>query len=85
MGRVDQPESDLSNEVRCLRCMQPLPPHAKRCPNCRTPRPGGRGIPIALSVASLIALIVLVYAMLAVVRYEESQGDDTTTEQPGGG
>ena len=60
--------------------MQPFPPHAKRCPNCLTPRPLGRGVPIFLGVASLIALILFVYAMLAVVRYEESQGDGTTTQ-----
>jgi len=64
--------------------MQPFPPHAKRCPNCLTPRPLGRGVPIFLGVASLIALILFVCAMLAVVHHEESQGDDTAIEQPGG-
>lgn len=56
--------------------MQPLPEHARRCPNCRTPRPIGRGFPIFFGVLSLIALIVLVFAMVKVVQHEESQADD---------
>jgi hypothetical protein len=62
--------------------MQPLPEHAKRCPNCRTPRPRGRGITIFLGIAGLTALILFLYAMVLVVRYEESQGGDSTTSQP---
>jgi hypothetical protein len=62
--------------------MQPLPENAKRCPNCRTPRPRGRGVPIFLGIAGLIALILFVYAMVAVMRYEESQGSDSSTSQP---
>jgi hypothetical protein len=80
---MSQTAGGSSGAVRCLRCMQPLPENAKRCPNCRTPRPRGRGVPIFLGVASLIALIVLVYAMVEVVRYEESQGADTTSQPDG--
>jgi uncharacterized paraquat-inducible protein A len=60
-------------EDRCLRCMQPLPAHARRCPNCRTPRPVGRGLPIFLGIATLIALIVLVFVMVKTVESEDSQ------------
>jgi len=57
--------------------MQPLPDHAKRCPNCRTPRPGGRGLPVFLGVASLVALIFLVFMMVQTMWNEEPQGDDS--------
>lgn len=67
--------------VKCLRCMQPLPENAKRCPNCRTPRPGGRGLPIFFGLAGVVALIVLVLAMIRVVQYEESQTDDDPSVQ----
>ena len=57
--------------------MQPLPDQARRCPNCRTPRPGGRGFPVFLGVASLVAFIFLVIMMVTAMRNEESQTDDT--------
>ena len=55
--------------------MQPLPENARRCPNCRTPRPTGRGVPIFFGLLSLVALIVLVFAMIKVVQHEDSQAD----------
>jgi len=60
--------------------MQPLPNNAKRCPNCRTPRPGGPGLPIFLGVASLVALIFLVYMMVDAMRQEEQNNPDSTTQ-----
>ena len=60
--------------------MQPLPHGARRCPNCRTPRPAGKGLPIFLGVATLLALIVLVYMMLTSVTHEES-GQATSSSQ----
>jgi hypothetical protein len=41
----------------------------------------GRGFPIFLGVASLIALIFLVIMMVAAVQYEESQGNEATQGQ----
>ncbi|HUK18849.1 MAG TPA: hypothetical protein VLW65_20655 [Bryobacteraceae bacterium] len=66
------------SEVRCLRCLQPFPENARRCPNCRTPRPGGRGFPLFLGVASLAALIFLVFMMVKTMWNEESPADDST-------
>jgi len=60
--------------------MQPLPDDAKRCPNCRTPRPGGRGLPIFLGVASLLALIFLVYVMVDAMHHEEQDNPDAATQ-----
>lgn len=60
--------------------MQPIPDDAKRCPNCRTPRPSGRGLPIFLGVASLVALILLVYAMVFAMHHEEQDNPDSTTQ-----
>ncbi len=58
--------------------MQPLPENARRCPNCLTPRPRGRGFPLFLGVAGLAALIFLVFMMVKTMWNEESQGDDGT-------
>ena len=68
-------------EVRCLRCMQPIPDKAKRCPNCRTPRPMGRGLPIFLGVCVLVALIFLVFMMVSAMHNEERDNSDSTQSQ----
>ncbi len=69
------PDPDSSRGVRCLRCLQPLPANAKRCPNCRTPRPSDHALTVFLGVIGLIALIVFVVAMLKTGQHEESQGN----------
>jgi hypothetical protein len=66
-------ESRLDGE-RCLRCMQPIPAKAKRCPNCRTPRPGsGRGLSIFWGVVGLAALLFLLIVMVQTMRNEDSR------------
>lgn len=61
--------------------MQPLPEDAKRCPNCRTLRPSDRTLPILLGVASLLALIFLVYVMIEAMHTEEKDNLTTQSEQ----
>ena len=62
---------------RCLRCLQPLPKNAKRCPNCRTPRPGGPGLAITLGICTILALLVLVLFMVKTMHNEEESQDPT--------
>jgi hypothetical protein len=60
---------ELSGE-RCVRCMQPLPKAAKRCPNCRTPR-NSHAVPVLFGIVGLLALCLTIFFMARTAQEEE--------------
>jgi len=52
----------------CVRCMQPVPSSASRCPNCGTPYSNSRRLTLWVGVCILLMLALLAGILLLATR-----------------
>ena len=56
-----------SGEI-CHRCLQPIAPSARRCPNCGERLSPANRVPIFLGILGLLALVFVAIVMITVSR-----------------
>jgi uncharacterized paraquat-inducible protein A len=56
-----------SNEI-CHRCLQPIAPSARRCPNCGERLSSSNRVPIFLGILGLLALVFVAIVMVQVIQ-----------------
>jgi len=65
----------------CHRCFQPLPPGSRRCPDCRVYLRDYRRLPIVLGVATALAFVLALLAMVWTAHNEEAAEPEQETGQ----
>jgi hypothetical protein len=73
-----------SGEV-CDRCLQPIAPSARRCPNCGERHSPANRLPILLEILGLLALIFVAVIMFKVMRssdIDSAPSDQTEQSAP---
>ena len=65
----------------CHRCFQPLPPGARRCPDCRVYLRDYRRLPVVLGVATVLAFVLALLAMVWTAHNEEVAVPEQDTGQ----
>jgi hypothetical protein len=71
MSDAAEPRIEDTKGDRCPRCLQTVPPKARRCPGCGQPIGSTRSLILAIGIAGLL---VLVFAML--VMYKLAANED---------
>ena len=73
-----------SGEV-CHRCLQPIAPSARRCPQCGERHSPANRIPIFIGVLGLLALVFVAIIMFKVIRnsdIDSAPADQTEQSAP---
>jgi hypothetical protein len=76
-----------SGEI-CHRCLQPIAPSARRCPNCGERLSPANRVPIFLGILGLLALIFVAIVMVKVIRSPDidsappGQAEQSAPQQP---
>ena len=70
MEDAGQPNFDDVRVGYCPRCLQPVPPEAKRCPNCRQPVLTLRMLPWGIAAACMLVLVIGLLAFGRMARRE---------------
>ena len=74
MPDAAEPVIEDTKGDRCPRCLQRVPPKARRCPGCGQPIRSTRSLILAIGIAGLL---VLVFAML--VMYKLAANEEAAT------
>ena len=75
---MEQAVGQPSGEV-CHRCLQPIAPHAQRCPNCGERHSPTNRLPILIGVLGLLALVFVGFVMAKVI--QNSDADSAAPNQ----
>jgi hypothetical protein len=76
-----------SGEI-CHRCLQPIGPRARRCPNCGERLSPTNRVPIFLGILGLLALAFVAIIMVRVIRNSDidsappGQADQSAPQKP---
>src|SRR5262245_37132266 len=69
-------------EDLCTRCHQPVPPFARRCPNCGNPRQATRMVILWIGVVGVLALVFVAVVMVVAARNADLESAPPTQEEP---
>jgi hypothetical protein len=72
----------------CHRCLQPIAPSARRCPNCGELHTRTHRVPIFIGILGLLALVFVAIIMVKVIRNSDidsappDQTEESAPQQP---
>jgi len=81
MEDAGQPSLEDLRVVRCPRCLQPVPPKATACPDCRLPIQRLRILPWAMGAAGLLMLMFALLVLFRMMHTETHLKEPVPVEQ----
>ena len=76
-----EPMHQELKDVRCPRCLQPVPPDASRCPGCRQPIHSLRLLPFAVGAVGLLLMVFVMLVMYRSARNEDAVAAPVPVEE----
>src|ERR1017187_5758305 len=76
-----QPVMEDTKGDRCPRCLQAVPPKARRCPGCGQPIHSGRPLIFAIGIAGLLVLVFAMLVMYRLVANEDAANAPVPVEE----